>query len=197
MNLTEINIREKKFHDILESSESPRFEKIFYKALFNLRKYFIEYLKKNIFEKEVLYFGCGTGAMSQDLYQYKPKKTLGIVGFGKIGREVHRRCKSFQMNILEYIDIFVASDIDYEYCIESINDCGNSDWNCDVGSLSIGDIGDVNLDQTIDILDVINVLNFVLEQTVPTETEFWLSDINSDGVLNILDLVQLVNIILG
>ena len=100
-------------------------------------------------------------------------------------------------NIIEYIDIFVDSDIDYEYCAESVNDCGNSDWNCDVGSLSIGDIGDVNLDQAIDILDVINVLNFVLEQTVPTETEFWLSDINSDGVLNILDLVQLVNIILG
>ena len=99
-------------------------------------------------------------------------------------------------NILEYTDIFVDSDTSYQYCIESINDCGNSDWNCDVGSLSIGDIGDVNLDQTIDILDVINVLNFVLEQAVPTETEFWLSDINSDGVLNILDLVQLVNIIL-
>ena len=78
MNLSEINIREKKFHNILESSETSRFENVFYKALFNLRKYFIEYLKKNISEKEVLNFGCGTGVMSQDLYQFKPKKTLGI-----------------------------------------------------------------------------------------------------------------------
>ena len=99
MNLTEINIREKKFHDILESSESPRFEKIFYKALFNLRKYFIEYLKKNIFEKEVLYFGCGTGAMSQDLYQYKPKKTLGI----DISEQAIKKAITSSKKLLKYI----------------------------------------------------------------------------------------------
>ena len=32
-----------------------------------------------------------------------------------------------------------------------------------------------------------NVLNFVLEQAVPNETEFWLSDINSDQLMNILE----------
>ena len=99
-------------------------------------------------------------------------------------------------NLFEYTDIFVESDIIYEYCIESINNCGSSDWICDIGSLAIGNIGDVNLDEVIDILDVVNVLNFVLEQTIPTDDEFWLSDINSDNLINILDLVQLVNIIL-
>ena len=103
----------------------------------------------------------------------------------------------FPNDILEYIDVFVENETIYEYCIESVNDCGDSDWNCDVGSLAIGNIGDVNFDQVIDILDVINILNFVLEQANPTEEEFWLSDINSDGVLNILDIVQIVNIILA
>ena len=100
-------------------------------------------------------------------------------------------------NLFEYTDIFVESDIVYEYCIESVNNCGSSDWICDIGSLAIGNIGDVNLDEVIDVLDIVNVLNFVLEQTIPSEDEFWLSDINSDNIINILDLVQLVNIILN
>jgi len=37
-------------------------------------------------------------------------KTLGIVGFGKIGREVHHRCKAFQMKILGY-DPFLTQDM--------------------------------------------------------------------------------------
>ena len=101
-----------------------------------------------------------------------------------------------QVGNLEYIDTFVEHDIDYEYCVESVNDCGDSEWSCDTGSLASGYIGDVNLDQVIDILDVIIVLNFVLEQDVPTEDEIWLSDINTDSDINILDIVMLVNMIL-
>ena len=37
-------------------------------------------------------------------------KTLGIVGIGKIGREVIQRCKSFQMNIIGY-DPYCAQDM--------------------------------------------------------------------------------------
>ena len=99
-------------------------------------------------------------------------------------------------NLFEYTDVFVEPDVSYEYCIESINNCGESVWICDIGSLAIGDIGDVNLDTIIDILDVINILNFVLEQSVPTDEEFWLSDINFDGYINILDIVSVVNLIL-
>ena len=97
---------------------------------------------------------------------------------------------------LEYTDTFVENDISYEYCIESINDCGASEWSCDLGSLSIGLIGDINLDQVIDILDIIILLNFVLELNNPNDVEFWLSDINADGYLNVLDVVILVNLIL-
>ena len=102
----------------------------------------------------------------------------------------------FQVGSLEYLDMFVEQDVEYEYCIESVNDCGDSEWNCDTGSLASGYVGDVNLDQVIDILDVIIVLNFVLEQEVPTEDQSWLSDINLDNEINILDIVLLVNIIL-
>ena len=56
--------------------------------------------------------------------------------------------------------------------------------------------GDVNFDGTIDITDVITLINFVLGQT-PTEEESLTADMNQDGILNILDVISLVSEILG
>ena len=95
-----------------------------------------------------------------------------------------------------YIDQFVEQGITYDYCIETENDCGSSDWICDEGFLGIGLIGDVNIDDTIDVLDVVLLLNFILELQSPTADQIWLSDINQDSLLNILDIVALVSIIL-
>ena len=97
---------------------------------------------------------------------------------------------------LYYEDQFVDSQESYEYCVEAINDCGSSVWSCDSGFIGIGQIGDVNLDSTLDILDVILLLNYILEIEFPNQDQLWLSDINSDLVLNILDIIALVNIIL-
>ena len=54
MNLTEINIREKKFHDNLQSKKSGRFENIFYKAIYNLNEDFFEYIEKHCKDKSLL-----------------------------------------------------------------------------------------------------------------------------------------------
>ena len=97
---------------------------------------------------------------------------------------------------LAYDDQFVNLQTNYEYCIETINDCGGSDWICDNGFLGIGQSGDINLDTVLDILDVVLLLNFILEFENPNEDQFWLSDINTDQILNILDIIALVNIIL-
>jgi hypothetical protein len=32
---------------------------------------------------------------------------------------------------LEYTDIIAESEVVYEYCIEAVNDCGDSPWQCD------------------------------------------------------------------
>ena len=98
---------------------------------------------------------------------------------------------------LNYIDEFVEQQNMYNYCIEAVNDCGESEWNCDIGFLGIGIIGDINLDDTIDVLDVVLLLNFILEINTPTNDQEWLSDVNSDNMINILDIVALVNIILS
>ena len=57
------------------------------------------------------------------------------------------------------------------------------------------DIGDINQDDSIDILDIIELVNTILNGGNPG-IEFYLSDINEDDVLNIQDLIALVNLIL-
>ena len=47
MNLTEINLREKNFHNKLQSKKKGRFENIFYKAIYNSGEDFFAYLKDN------------------------------------------------------------------------------------------------------------------------------------------------------
>ena len=56
--------------------------------------------------------------------------------------------------------------------------------------------GDVNFDNSLDVTDVITMVNFVLGQP-RTEEEELTADMNQDGVLNILDVIQLVGEILG
>ena len=56
--------------------------------------------------------------------------------------------------------------------------------------------GDINQDDYINILDVINLLNFILNVENPDNVQFSLSDLNEDLVVNILDVVMLVSLIL-
>ncbi len=78
MNLTEINIREKNFHNKLESKEKGRFENIFYKATYNISEDFLNYLKNNAKNSEILDYGCGVGPTIEKVIKYNPKKIIGI-----------------------------------------------------------------------------------------------------------------------
>ena len=53
--------------------------------------------------------------------------------------------------------------------------------------------GDINGDDTINILDVVLLVNMILDSTDFSST----ADLNGDNVVNILDVVLLVNLILG
>ncbi|NOZ08864.1 MAG: hypothetical protein GXO91_08340 [FCB group bacterium] len=57
--------------------------------------------------------------------------------------------------------------------------------------------GDVNGDQTLNILDVVAVVGFVVGETDPTDEQFWAADLNQDGEINVVDIVLLVNMILN
>ena len=55
-----------------------------------------------------------------------------------------------------------------------------------------GITGDINLDGSINILDIINVANCILSDCSDP-----CSDLNGDGAINILDIINLINIILS
>jgi hypothetical protein len=57
--------------------------------------------------------------------------------------------------------------------------------------------GDINADGSIDVVDVIAMVGFVLEFVEPTPEEILLGDLYPDGVINIYDIVSVVSIIMS
>ncbi len=57
-------------------------------------------------------------------------------------------------------------------------------------------VGDVNIDNIINILDVINILYFVLEYQIPNEADYCTADVDYDNVIGITDVLALVDLIL-
>ena len=95
-----------------------------------------------------------------------------------------------------YTDVVAEADVVYDYCIESVNECGSSGWTCDTGFSSIPQ-GDVNADGSINVLDIVVVENIIIETYTPSDDEYSAADMNSDGMVDVLDIVILVNAILG
>ena len=78
MSLTNKNIREKEFHNKLQSNSKGRFENVFYKALSNAWNDFYNYLGSHSKNCEVLDYGCGIGPVIERVIQFNPKKITGI-----------------------------------------------------------------------------------------------------------------------
>ena len=58
------------------------------------------------------------------------------------------------------------------------------------------ELGDINQDSIIDILDIIIIMNSILGSEL-NNMQFYLADINSDNTLNIQDIIIIINIILS
>ncbi|MBT3748293.1 MAG: T9SS type A sorting domain-containing protein, partial [Bacteroidetes bacterium] len=65
------------------------------------------------------------------------------------------------------------------------------------GMITIGLSGDVNTDGDVNVLDIVNLVSYILLVENPTDDQFSGGDINGDNILNVLDVVQIVNIIIG
>jgi hypothetical protein len=53
------------------------------------------------------------------------------------------------------------------------------------------------MDGTINILDIVLVVGYVIGDNNLSDAQIYLSDINNDSVTNVLDIVQIVSVILG
>ena len=57
--------------------------------------------------------------------------------------------------------------------------------------------GDANLDETIDVLDLVVIMNSILGNNELSNVQTYASDINEDQIINIQDIILLINIILN
>ena len=57
--------------------------------------------------------------------------------------------------------------------------------------------GDVNVDFSIDILDLLMLIDFIILDNLPNASQLIISDYNADNVLDILDVMLIVNLILS
>ena len=78
MIFTDKNLREKKFHNELQSKSKGRFENIFYKAIYNSDEDFFHFLKLNSMHSKILDYGCGAGHSLNKVLKFNPKKLIGI-----------------------------------------------------------------------------------------------------------------------
>ncbi len=114
-------------------------------------------------------------------------------------------CADLDAEMCELIPFCELSD---EGCVEAdwdgwgMGNCGDStdeewgcgDWNWEDGGFSLGDI---NMDDFINVQDIINEVTFILDEAIPSDYESWAGDLNIDDILNVLDVVDLIEIILG
>ncbi len=94
--------------------------------------------------------------------------------------------------------------------LQSDNNVGSS-WAISTQEMASGDYGtpgtfnseectgtaDVNSDGVLNILDIVNIIQFILDESDFTPIQICISDVNNDDVVNILDIVIIVNLILG
>tara|TARA_Y100001963_G_scaffold154100_1_gene242180 strand:- start:1294 stop:6204 length:4911 start_codon:yes stop_codon:yes gene_type:complete len=61
------------------------------------------------------------------------------------------------------------------------------------------DIGDINLDGIINVVDIVKIVSYILsnEYPNPESEEFFTADLNNDGVINIPDIVGVVNLVIS
>ena len=80
MSLSDINQREKKFHNQLHQSggEDRTHQNKYYKALYALQKDFLKDLEIETNLKDVLDYGCGTGNFAEKVKSFNPKKIVAV-----------------------------------------------------------------------------------------------------------------------
>ncbi len=65
------------------------------------------------------------------------------------------------------------------------------------GIVQVDRMGDVNLDQRVDVADVVNIVGYILGNFSFSERQFDVADVVTNGAINVFDLVGIINYIFG
>ena len=93
------------------------------------------------------------------------------------------------------------------YNISTTEDAGTT-WNSQFNYAGSGGIwaeqifenatidGDINFDFLVNILDIVSLVSYILDDSSFNEDQIVAADLNHDGVINVIDVVSLVNTVL-
>ena len=97
-----------------------------------------------------------------------------------------------------------SNDGEIKYKIQAIDISGRFETYPIAGYFSFNAVGgtpvqngDINMDESINVLDIVLAVNYVLGVEDLTSYQIQLADMNTDQIVNILDIILIVNIILG
>ena len=79
---------------------------------------------------------------------------------------------------------------------DSCDDCASGFYNPDDDGCTYLS-GDISLDGTVNILDVVLLVSIIIGETEPSSTQSTVADMNNDGFINVSDIVILIATILG
>ena len=108
---------------------------------------------------------------------------------------------SIPSGLESFTDYGLLSGVPYYYSfITQLTDNDSTSAPANITVFPIGGdcmLGDVTGDQIINLVDVINILMFVLGYDTPDIEDFCAADVDYDGIITITDVLRLVDIVLG
>ena len=108
---------------------------------------------------------------------------------------------SIPSGLESFTDYGLLSGVPYYYSfVTQLTDNDSASAPANITVFPIGGdcmLGDVTGDQIINLVDVINILMFVLGYDTPDIEDFCAADVDYDGMITITDVLRLVDIVLG
>ena len=94
------------------------------------------------------------------------------------------------------------------YYIHILNNSGEYVDNVFIGNMTmlggisilkkeLPELGDSNNDQIINVLDIIQMVNFITGQSMLSPYAEFSSDLNDDSIINVVDIISIINLIVG
>jgi endo-1,4-beta-xylanase len=103
-------------------------------------------------------------------------------GLHKLKIQINNEEYIFEFNV-ENLDDEIQTIIQFELpTLFNITDCSSGDINCDF---------------EINITDILLLVDFILQESIPTLNQIEYSDIDLNGILNIIDILNLIQLILS
>ena len=134
-----------------------------------------------------------------DLYDWSPQNTMYLF-HGIIDERV-----PYQNSVVAYNNFIDngSTNVYFESLPESYGGHQEAAPFCLLGAYNImstvhmiNNIGDINQDMVIDIIDIVQLSSSIINDSTINSYENWASDVNIDSAINILDIIEIMNIIL-